>query len=280
MINEQIRDKEVRVVSETGEQLGIMSSKDAQKLADEQGVDLIKIAPTAKPPVCKIMDYGKFRYEQTRREKEAKKKQRVIEIKEVRLSPNIDNNDLNTKANMARKFLTKGDKVKVTLRFRGRELAHVDNGKAILNSFAEMLCEQPDDSVRIRIIEGYLIRLLTQSIQVDRQIIYATSFIKQSYGQLPVQNLIDKICICQRHFQRKFKDATGYTPKEFSRIIKFQYAIEVLRNAPHTDLSSIALDCGYYDHSHFIKEFKRLAGDVPSYFLTLPNPADEPLTYI
>ena len=280
MINEQIRDKEVRVVSETGEQLGIMSSKDAQKLADEQGVDLIKIAPTAKPPVCKIMDYGKFRYEQTRREKEAKKKQRVIEIKEVRLSPNIDNNDLNTKANMARKFLTKGDKVKVTLRFRGRELAHVDNGKAILNSFAEMLCEQPDDSVRIRIIEGYLIRLLTQSIQVDRQIIYATSFIKQSCGQLPVQNLIDKICICQRHFQRKFKDATGYTPKEFSRIIKFQYAIEVLRNAPHTDLSSIALDCGYYDHSHFIKEFKRLAGDVPSYFLTLPNPADEPLTYI
>ena len=141
MINEQIRDKEVRVVSETGEQLGIMSSKDAQKLADEQGVDLIKIAPTAKPPVCKIMDYGKFRYEQTRREKEAKKKQRVIEIKEVRLSPNIDNNDLNTKANMARKFLTKGDKVKVTLRFRGRELAHVDNGKAILNSFAEMLSD-------------------------------------------------------------------------------------------------------------------------------------------
>ena len=129
MINEQIRDKEVRVVSETGEQLGIMSSKDAQKLADEQGVDLIKIAPTAKPPVCKIMDYGKFRYEQTRRDKE------------VRLSPNIDNNDLNTKANMARKFLTKGDKVKVTLRFRGRELAHVDNGKAILNSFAEMLSD-------------------------------------------------------------------------------------------------------------------------------------------
>ena len=148
------------------------------------------------------------------------------------------------------------------------------------NAFAEMLCEQPDDSVRIRIIEGYLIRLLTQSIQVDRQIIYATSFIKQSRGQLPVQNLIDKICICQRHFQRKFKDTTGYTPKEFSRIIKFQYAIEVLRNAPHTDLSSIALDCGYYDHSHFIKEFRRLAGDVPSYFLTLPNPTDEPLTYI
>ena len=141
MINEQIRDKEVRVVSETGEQLGVMSSKEAQKLADEAGADLIKIAPTAKPPVCKIMDYGKFRYEQSRREKEAKKKQKTIEIKEVRLSPNIDDNDLNTKANMARKFLTKGDKVKVTLRFRGRELAHTDNGKVILNNFAEMLSD-------------------------------------------------------------------------------------------------------------------------------------------
>ena len=141
MINEQIRDKEVRVVSETGEQLGIMSSKEAQKLADEQGVDLIKIAPTAKPPVCKIMDYGKFRYEQTRREKEAKKKQRIIDIKEVRLSPNIDDNDLNTKANMARKFLTKGDKVKVTLRFRGREMAHMNQTKYILDDFAEKLSD-------------------------------------------------------------------------------------------------------------------------------------------
>ena len=141
MINGQIRDREVRVIGTDGEQLGVMSSRDAQKLADEAELDLIKIAPKAKPHVCKIMDYGKFRYEQTRREKEAKKKQRVIEIKEVRLSPNIDNNDLNTKANMARKFLTKGDKVKVTLRFRGRELAHVDNGKAILNSFAEMLSD-------------------------------------------------------------------------------------------------------------------------------------------
>ena len=141
MINEQIRDKEIRLIGENGEQLGIMSAKEAFKMAKEAELDLVKIAPTAKPPVCKIMDYGKFRYEQTRREKEAKKKQRVIEIKEVRLSPNIDNNDLNTKANMARKFLTKGDKVKVTLRFRGRELAHVDNGKAILNSFAEMLSD-------------------------------------------------------------------------------------------------------------------------------------------
>ena len=141
MINGQIRDKEIRVIGENGDQLGIMSPKEAMKLAQEADLDLVKIAPKAQPPVCKIMDYGKFRYEQTRREKEAKKKQRVIEIKEVRLSPNIDNNDLNTKANMARKFLTKGDKVKVTLRFRGRELAHVDNGKAILNSFAEMLSD-------------------------------------------------------------------------------------------------------------------------------------------
>ena len=141
MINGQIRDKEIRVIGENGDQLGIMSPREAMKLAQEADLDLVKIAPKAQPPVCKIMDYGKFRYEQTRREKEAKKKQRVIEIKEVRLSPNIDNNDLNTKANMARKFLTKGDKVKVTLRFRGRELAHVDNGKAILNSFAEMLSD-------------------------------------------------------------------------------------------------------------------------------------------
>ncbi len=141
MINEQIRDKEVRVISETGEQLGIMSSKEAMKLAEEAGVDLIKIAPTAKPPVCKIMDFGKYRYEQARREKEAKKKQKTIEVKEVRLSPNIDTNDLNTKVNMARKFLTKGDKVKVTLRFRGRELAHVNTSKAILDDFAESLSD-------------------------------------------------------------------------------------------------------------------------------------------
>lgn len=141
MINEQIRDKEVRVISESGERLGVMTSKEAMKLAEEAGVDLIKIAPTAKPPVCKIMDFGKYRYEQTRKEKEAKKKQRVIEIKEVRLSPNIDKNDLNTKVNMARKFISKGDKVKVTLRFKGRELAHVNTSKAILDEFAELLSD-------------------------------------------------------------------------------------------------------------------------------------------
>jgi translation initiation factor IF-3 len=141
MINEQIRDKEVRVIGTDGEQLGVMDTKEAKRLAEEAGVDLIKIAPTAKPPVCKIMDYGKYKYEQTRREKENKKKQKTIETKEVRLSPNIDTNDLNTKANMARKFLTKGDKVKVTLRFRGRELAHVNSSKSILDEFAEILSD-------------------------------------------------------------------------------------------------------------------------------------------
>ena len=136
-INEQIRDKEVRVIGENGEQLGIMSIREAMQLAEEAGVDLVKIAPTAKPPVCKIVDYGKFKYEQTRKEKEAKKKQRVIEIKEIRLSPNIDSNDLNTKINAARKFLTKGDRVKITLRFRGREMAHTNIGQDLLVKFAE-----------------------------------------------------------------------------------------------------------------------------------------------
>ena len=140
-INEQIRDKEVRVIGEDGEQLGIMPTKEAQKLADDAGLDLVKIAPTAKPPVCKIVDYGKFRYEQARKEKEAKKKQKIVEIKEIRLSPNIDTNDLNTKMNAARKFLSKGDKVKVTLRFRGREMAHMANSKHILDDFAENLSD-------------------------------------------------------------------------------------------------------------------------------------------
>ena len=140
-INEQIRDKEVRLIGENGEQLGVMSSREAMRLAEEAGLDLVKIAPTAKPPVCKIVDYGKFKYEQTRKEKEAKKKQKTIEIKEIRLSPNIDTNDLNTKMNAARKFLGKGDRVKVTLRFRGREMAHMANSKHILDDFAENLSD-------------------------------------------------------------------------------------------------------------------------------------------
>ena len=141
MVNEQIRDREVRVIGENGEQLGIMPSREAMRLAEEAGLDLVKITPTAKPPVCKIVDYGKFRYEQTRKEKEAKKKQRIIDVKEIRLSPNIDKNDLNTKVNAARKFLTKGDKVKMTLRFRGREMAHMANSKHILDDVAQQLSD-------------------------------------------------------------------------------------------------------------------------------------------
>ena len=139
MINERIRDKEVRLIGQDGEQLGIMSARDAMKLAAEANLDLVKIAPTAKPPVCKIIDYGKYKYEQTRKEKEAKKKQKTVEVKEVRLSPNIDTNDLNTKVNNAKKFIGKGNKVKVTLRFRGREMAHVQSSKHILDDFAALL---------------------------------------------------------------------------------------------------------------------------------------------
>lgn len=141
LINEQIKDKEVRVIGLDGEQVGVMSAKEAQALADEAGVDLVKIAPTAKPPVCRIVDYGKYRYEQARKEKEAKKKQHVVEIKEIRLSPNIDTNDLNTKVNAAKKFLSKGDRVKITLRFRGREMAHMQASKHILDDFAESLSD-------------------------------------------------------------------------------------------------------------------------------------------
>lgn len=139
MINEQIRDKEIRLIGENGEQLGIMSARDAMKMAKEAELDLVKIAPAAKPPVCKIINYGKYRYEQARKEKEAKKKQKTIEIKEVRLSPNIDVNDLNTKVGAARKFIEKGNKVKVTLRFRGREMAHMQSSRHILDDFAEQM---------------------------------------------------------------------------------------------------------------------------------------------
>ncbi len=139
MINEQIRDKEVRLIGENGEQLGIFSSKEAYQMAQDAGLDLVKIAPTATPPVCKIVDYGKYKYEQLRKAKDAKKNQKVSELKEIRLTPNIDDNDLKTKANAARKFLTKGDKVKVTLRFRGREMAHSNLGKEILDNFFALL---------------------------------------------------------------------------------------------------------------------------------------------
>ena len=135
MINGQIRDKEIRVIGENGDQLGIMSPREAMKLAQEADLDLVKIAPKAQPPVCKIIDYGKYRYELARKEKEAKKKQKTVEVKEVRLSPNIETNDLNTKVNNAKKFISKGNKVKVTLRFRGREMAHMGMSKQILDDF-------------------------------------------------------------------------------------------------------------------------------------------------
>ena len=137
MINEQIRDREIRLIGSNGEQLGIMSAREAMKLAEEAELDLVKIAPNAKPPVCKIIDYGKYRYELARKEKEAKKKQKTVEVKEIRLSPNIDTNDLNTKVNAAKKFLPKGNKVKITLRFRGREMAHIAQSKHILDDFAK-----------------------------------------------------------------------------------------------------------------------------------------------
>lgn len=140
-INEAIRDKEVRVIDTDGTQLGVMPIADAMKLAEEKNTDLVKIAPQAKPPVCKIMDYGKYRFEQSKREKEARKNQRVIEVKEVRLSLNIDTHDFETKANQAIKFLKGGNRVKVSIRFRGREMAHPENGLVTMSNFADAVSE-------------------------------------------------------------------------------------------------------------------------------------------
>ncbi len=140
-LNEEIRDSEIRLIGSTGEQLGIMSAAQAQQIADEQGLDLVKISPQANPPVCKLMDYGKFRFEQSKREKEARKNQHVVEIKEVRMSPGIDVGDFNTKLKNAQKFLTEGNRVKVSVRFRGREMAHTEIGRDLLLRFAEQVNE-------------------------------------------------------------------------------------------------------------------------------------------
>ena len=140
-INEDIRDKEVRLISDTGEQLGIVSSKEAMETAIRKGMDLVKIAPQAQPPVCRIMDSGKYRFEQAKREKEARKNQRVVEIKEIRLTPNIDVGDLKVKVGHACRFLKGGDKVKVSVRFRGREMAHTDLGRALLDRFRDACAE-------------------------------------------------------------------------------------------------------------------------------------------
>ena len=141
-LNGEIKDKELRVISDSGEQLGIMSAKEALHLAESRGVDLVKIAPQANPPVAKIMDYSKFRYEQAKREKENRKKQKIVETKEIRLSLNIDIGDFNTKVNQAKKFLAKGDKVKVSIRLRGREMAHPELGETTMQRFADQLVEE------------------------------------------------------------------------------------------------------------------------------------------
>jgi len=141
MINEQIRDKEVRLIDVDGAQLGIVPGRDAQRMADEKRLDLVKISPTAKPPVCKIMDYSKFRFEQSKKAKEARKKQRTIDIKELRLSPNIDTHDVEVKVRKAIGFLKDGDKVKVTIRFRGRELGRTEIGYGIMNDFLSKVSE-------------------------------------------------------------------------------------------------------------------------------------------
>ncbi len=140
-INEEILDKEVRLIGDQGEQLGIMSVEEALRIATEHELDLVKIAPGSNPPVCKVMDYGKFRFEQAKKEKEAKKNQRVIEIKEIRMSPGIDTNDFNTKLKNAQKFLNDGDRVKVSVRFRGREMAHTEIGAVLLKDFANLCAE-------------------------------------------------------------------------------------------------------------------------------------------
>ena len=140
-INEEIRDREVRLIGADGGQLGVMSAHEAQARADEAGLDLVKISPTATPPVCKLMDYGKFKFEQAKREKEAKKNQHVVEVKEVRMSPGIDIGDFNTKLRNAQKFLSEGNRVKVTVRFRGREMAHTDIGRKLLLDFAAQCAE-------------------------------------------------------------------------------------------------------------------------------------------
>ena len=140
-LNEEICDKEVRLIGSDGEQLGIMAPSDALRIADEKGLDLVKISPQAKPPVCKLMDYGKFRFEQSKKEKEARKNQHVVEIKEIRMSPSIDVGDFNTKLKNAQKFIADGNRVKVSVRFRGREMAHTDLGRALLERFAHECSE-------------------------------------------------------------------------------------------------------------------------------------------
>ena len=157
-LNEDIHDKEIRLIGSDGEQMGIVSSEEALKIADAQGLDLVKISPQANPPVCKLMNYGKFRFEQSKREKEARKNQRVVEVKEIRMSPGIDIGDFNTKLKNAQKFIADGNRVKVSVRFRGREMAHTDIGRALLDKFAEQ-CAETDSLDKGAKLEGRMMSI-------------------------------------------------------------------------------------------------------------------------
>jgi translation initiation factor IF-3 len=160
-INDEIRAREVRLVSGEGEQLGIVPLKDALAAAVEKDCDLVEIAPTAKPPVCKLMDYGKYKYEQAKRDKEARKKQNIVAVKEVKMRPNIEDNDFNTKARNAQRFLADGDKVKVTIMFRGRELTHPEQGKQLCARLAEMLRDEANVEREARVEGRYMIMILS-----------------------------------------------------------------------------------------------------------------------
>ena len=157
-LNEAINDREVRLIGSQGEQLGIMPSAEALQIADEQGLDLVKISPQATPPVCKLMNYGKFRFEQSKREKEARKNQHVVEIKEIRMSPGIDIGDFNTKLKNAQKFIADGNRVKVSVRFRGREMAHTSIGRELLERFAEQ-CAETANLDKVPKLEGRMMSI-------------------------------------------------------------------------------------------------------------------------
>ena len=168
-INEEIRDPELRVIDEEGNMLGVMSRDEALDLAEEKDLDLVLISPNAEPPVCKILDYGKFRYESQKREKDAKKKQKTIQVKEIRLGTFIEEHDLNVKANTAMKFLKDGDKVKVSLRFRGRELGHTDLGKEVMQKFAE-ICSEVSTIDKNPVMEGRVLTMfLVPKTDKDRK---------------------------------------------------------------------------------------------------------------
>jgi len=165
LVNEAIRAREVRLIGPNGDQLGIKPLKEALRLAQEINLDLVNVAPQAKPPVCRIMDYGKYRYEQSKREKEARKKQKTIQVKEIRLSPTIDENDVRTKLNSVKKFLKKGDKVKLSIRFRGREITHQEIGRKVLDRIAESV-KDLSEIERLPKVEGrQMIMILTPKQQ-------------------------------------------------------------------------------------------------------------------